>query len=205
MFASISEMASVGSAAQAQHCQSRTCTLQLESSKSFLQQEDEDGGRGRSSLCEARAVLAEQEAAVPAPTSGTHYLVLQCRRDTVTILASLAAPCALCGSLSCGQQMIGVDAGSPGDALWLVACGSLRTPLQTVALSLMQLQGTDPADTSQLRLPGPPCLDVSDVEIKDPQDWKHPAEGMQAQSSILFCSLSISLTLLCGGRTHTEK
>lgn len=82
--------------------------------------------------------------------------------------ASPAAPCGFCGLLSCVQQMIYVDAGPPGDALWLVAYGNLQTPPATVALSLTRLQGTDPAGASQLRSSGSSCLDISDVEIKEP-------------------------------------
>lgn len=89
-------------------------------------------------------------------------------RDTVTIPASPAAPCDFCGLLSRVQQMIYVDAGPSGNALWLVAYGNIWTPLATVALRLTQLQRTDPAGASQPRFPGSPCLDISDVEIKEP-------------------------------------
>lgn len=129
----------------------------------------------------------------------------------MTIPASPAAPCGFCGLLSRAQQMIYVDTGPPGDALWLVAYGNLWTPLATVALSLTQLQGTDPAGASQLCFPGSPCLDISDVEIKEPvfthrtgnTQWK----GCRHKSTVLFCTLGITLTLLCGERTqtHTEK
>lgn len=114
----------------------------LRSSKYLLQQEDEGGRSGSSSLCQPSA---EQEAVIPAPLSGAHDQVLMCSRDTVTILALPAVPCGFCGLLSSVQQMISVDAGPSGDALWLVAYGNLWTPLAAVTLSLIQLQGTDPA------------------------------------------------------------
>ena len=167
MLASTSEMVPVGSAAQAQHRQSRTCSLQLGVANPSCSRRMRRNGVGAAPS--ASPVLSSlsrrQRYLLPRWELMT---VLVCSGDTVTIPALPAAPCGFCALLSCVKQMIYIDAGPPGDALWLVAYGKLWTPLATVALSLTQLQGTDPAGASQLRFPGSPCLDISDVEIKEP-------------------------------------
>lgn len=78
--------------------------------------EDVEAAPSRSPWGDAGPSLAQQ---------GAHDCVPMSSRDVERILALPAALHGFCGSLSCIQQMICVDAGALGAALWLVAYGNL--------------------------------------------------------------------------------